>query len=110
MDEKLLEFLNFLQKSYGAYIGKKNLERLITFISGYIHGVYVERGIRLQFLPGFQKFVENYYDLKDNIHVFRHWSGIISFFNSTEDEAFDEFYILLNEFLNGDTADDTEGT
>lgn len=81
------------------YIGEKNLDRLTTFVCGYIHGVYIETGILLQFLNGFQEYVEAHYGLADNENVFQHWSEIISFFNATKEEAFDEFYALMDAFL-----------
>ena len=100
MDNRIIIMLQKLHDRPGVYIGRKSLERLTTFISGYIQCLYDIEGSCPDFLPGFQKYIEARYGLKDNIFIFRHWSEIISFFNATEDEAFDEFYELLKQYLN----------
>jgi len=90
--------LSDLKERSVAFIGEKSLSRLLSFITGYIYCVHEREGVVLDFLPGFQEFIEMHYGLKDNSHVFQHWSKIISFFTSTDEEAFDEFYKLLNQY------------
>ncbi|MDR1563943.1 MAG: hypothetical protein LBS74_03190 [Oscillospiraceae bacterium] len=104
MDDKLKNLLEELHKRPGVYIGRKSLEKLLNFVYGYIHCMYEYSGTNPVFLHGFQQFIEEYYDLQDNTHVFRNWSEIISFFNATEEEAFDEFYRLVDVFLEADHA------
>lgn len=99
MDSRLINLLKILQERHGVFIGKKSLDHLVTFVSGYIKCIYDQDGVPPIFLPGFQEFVEMHYDISGNVHVFRHWSEIISFFSTTEEEAFDEFYKLLEVFL-----------
>ena len=59
----------------------------------------VRDGVCPEGFQKFQVFVEKYYDLHQNINTNRHWSDIIKFFNQNEEEAFDEFYRLLDDFL-----------
>ena len=95
MDKRLLELLNDFRKQPAVYIGKKNLGRMVTFISGFIQGIHVETGVWLQFLPGFQEYIEDHY----NIHTDRHWSSVIQFIYFREEDAFDAFFKLLDLFL-----------
>lgn len=97
--KKILNLLQILKIKYGMFIGKKSLERLVAYIGGYEHCL-IERGenisgLRMGFLPGFQEYIENRY----NIHTDHHWSNIIQFFCNSDEEAFDTFYKLLDEFL-----------
>lgn len=98
MDESLYRLLNKLKERCGVYIGGKSLVRLVDFVDGYIECMYERDGVVPKFLYGFQQFVENYYGLQD-VSVPRHWSNIILFFNVREEDAFDEFYKLLEKFL-----------
>ncbi len=66
----------------------------MTYLAGYMWCVYEQEGDMPDYLPGFQEFVENHYD----IHSEHHWSKIIEFFCMTEEKAFDVFYELLHEF------------
>ena len=90
--------LDDLRKRPLPLIGKKSLDRLTACLSGYIYCIYEKEGRVLEVLPGFQEFVERHYNLHNNIYVFRHWTDIICFFTATEEDAFDEFYKLLDEF------------
>lgn len=93
MDE-INELLDVLRERPGLFIGKKSLDRLTTFVTGYIHCAYIKDGVMLQFLPGFQEFVENRYGK----HSGRNWPHIIEFYSVYEEDAFDKFYDLLDEF------------
>lgn len=84
-----------IRKLPALYIGKKSLERLRAFISGYSMCLYEIYGSEPDLLNGFNEYVAEYY----HICVDRDWSSIIPFFSNTEEEAFDKFYELLDEFL-----------
>lgn len=83
----------------GMYIGEKSLNKLVTFVSGYMHCLSQRDKFFTNDFEGFQEFVEKHYDIYNNIHLFQHWSGIIEFFCSTQENAFDKSYELLGEFL-----------
>jgi len=99
MDKRLINLLKLLQLKCGVLIGQKSLDRLITFVDGYIYCTNEQENVHLNFLTGFQEYIEKYYDMHDNIHLFHNWSEIICFFNATEEEAFDAFYKHMNLFL-----------
>ncbi len=90
---------NLLQKikdKYGIYIGKKSVRILSTFLSGYICAVYELTGDKsiLLFNSKFQLFVEK----RNNLNFCnKHWSEIIAF-NRSEEEAFDQFFYLYEEY------------
>ena len=94
MPDYVEKMLLDIQKCPAMYIGKKSLDYLVTYLAGYMWCVFERDGEMPDYLPGFQKFVENYYDIKSA----RHWSQIIKFFCMKEEEAFDMFYQLLYEF------------
>lgn len=87
--------LQTIKKRPCLYIGKKSLDRLVTYVSGYMHRAYEAEGVHQEFLPGFQDYIAELY----GIHSAHHWSSIIQFYCSYEEEAFDKFYELLDDFL-----------
>jgi len=94
MRKDVKKLLSDMKNRPGVYFGKKSLDRLSTFLSGYICCVSERDGEIGEYLPGFQEFISERY----NIRSTHHWSEIIQFYCSTEEEAFDEFYKLLDEF------------
>ena len=67
---EILDVLKLLKQNYLMFIGAKSLNRLAMFISGYAYCIYRNEGKEL-----------------------------IEFFSRTDEEAFDTFYRLLDEFL-----------
>ena len=94
MSENIKKLLNDMRIRPGVYFGKKSLDRLTAFLSGYMCCVHERDGGSTVYLPGFQEFVSERYNIKSA----QHWSNIITFFSSTEEDAFDLFYELLDEF------------
>ena len=95
MDKRLYDLLQLIKEKPAAFYGKKSLDQLVTHVSGYIHCMYDMEGVHPEFLPGFQEYIEKYY----NVQRLRHWSEIIKFFSVTEESAFDRFYEHVEEFL-----------
>ena len=94
MDE-IMKLLNDFRQNPIPIIGKKSLDKMITYVTGYIHCMHIRDGKSPGFLPGFQKFIDEYY----NIDSAYHWSEIIQSFCLSDEEAFDKFFILLDEFM-----------
>ncbi len=96
-EKKFYETLEKLRKKPGLFIGKKEINRLRDFISGYccaIHDI-AEDGLNFRF----QRFIEEKTGIS---HPSMHWSKIISI-GRTDEEAFDEFFRLLDEYKNNGT-------
>lgn len=96
MKRKILEMLNLLKETPGVYIGEKNLSRLVDFMGGYVICLYQIYGEIDPLFVKFQKFVEDYYHLD---YSEKYWSNIILSFCNNEEEAFDEFFKLVELYL-----------
>ena len=96
LDKSFEKLLVELKYRPGVYIGKKSLERLSAFINGYMYCYYKHNGGPSDYLPGFQDYIEKKYGIQST----HGWSEIIRFFSTTEEEAFDSFFNLVNEFYN----------
>jgi len=89
------------------YFGRKKLEPIADLIGGYILCMQERDGVPPKFLQGFQEFVERRYNLRSDdvaFGVHRHWTDIIIFFTVDDEDAFDTFYRLIDEFYNANTA------
>ena len=95
MTEKIIKVLNEVKERPGVYIGKKSLERLAMYITGYVSCMVELTGETTNFLIDIQEYVANHY----NINSDQYWVDIIRFYTLSEDEAYDKFYELLYEFL-----------
>lgn len=85
-----------LKNNYGIYIGEKNLERLIYVVVGYQICAKIRDGDTIAFLPGFQRFVEQYYNSEFSG---KSWTNIVIQNTETPADAFDEFYRLVDLYL-----------
>ena len=75
------------------YIGKKSIQKLADFINGYICAIFEITGKKV-FFGNFKLYIE----YKSGIsHPGQHWSDILSN-NKSQEDAFDLFYIYLEEF------------
>lgn len=92
---ELYEVLKNVRECPKLYLGRKSLELLNAFISGYIVCQNKLSKNSADYLSGFQEFIEKKYGLETT----HSWSSLIRFFASSDEEAFDEFYILLDKYL-----------
>lgn len=99
MNKELKQLLDALHAKPGMYIGEPSLEKLHTFVNGYLYCMNKRDNVVYEYVSGFQIFVEQYYQVFENKNFHHHWSRIISFFSSTEEQAFYKFYELLDEYL-----------
>ncbi len=100
MDE-LIEFLYKVRNKPVLYFGnRRNLTHLSKFIFGFVTGREGTNkeidGSTNWFTNGsFQNFVAKKYQITFS----QSWDNIIEFHSSSENEAFDLFFKLLDEFL-----------
>lgn len=94
MDE-LIEILQDIKVRPEIYLGKKSLELLKAFITGFMicQNKLIHSSPDAIFL-GFQKYVEQKYGLETT----HGWHSIIRFFTSSDEEAFDEFFLLFDNY------------
>lgn len=86
--------LQIIKENPGKYIGKKSLERLDRFIKGYVSCQGREDGTYPEWREKFMEYVQEKYEVKECIGV----SDIIRHISLSDEEAFDKYYELLEEF------------
>jgi len=77
-----------------VFFGEKTTTSLQDFLSGFMWGAFALDGVPLDFIEGFQNFLERKYstDTKD-------WYKIIKSVCETEEEVFDKFFELIDDFV-----------
>ena len=95
MEDKIIKMLYEIKEHPGVHIGKKSLERLAMYLTGYVSCMVEMTNGMTFFLIDIQEYVANYYNIKSD----QYWVDIIRFYTLSEDEAYDKFYELLDEFL-----------
>ena len=97
--ESLFKLLYKIKEKPVLHLGnRRNLALLRAYINGYLTRQWeIDENFRGTFsLNGFQEFVQKRY----GIHAFSHsWDMIIDFYSVSDEEAFNTFYQLLDEFL-----------
>ena len=89
--DSLYQLINKITDFPEIYIGKPSLERLYAFIGGYLHQ---NEAVNDHCLDGFDAYVANKYGITSA----HNWASIILFFSNNENEAFERFIELFNEF------------
>lgn len=80
--------------------GKYSLNYLMLFVVGYTYKLWKKGEENIEFLPGFDQFILKHYELDKNYKIFQNKIDIINFFSHSEEEALNNFYDLLEKFLN----------
>lgn len=94
--DKLYDLLQKIRVRPGLYIGRPSLTLLHGFIIGYIYRDCLDNANSGNCLDGFREFVAARYEMNTD----HGWADFIQFFNiNDEQEAFNEFYRLLDEFI-----------
>jgi len=102
--DNLYKMLQEIRLRPEIYLGKPSLERLRAFVDGYKHHNNYDVNAS-DCLCGFNQYVADKYE----IHTDHDWSSIIRFMNlENEKAAFDDFFVLLDEFMRS-SAGNTEG-
>lgn len=84
-----------IKKRPKMYLKRKSLSNLTTYIDGYMERQYeIDPNYEDDF-SDFSNYVKQYY----NANVSHRWNSIIDFYIIDEEEAFDEFYRLLEKYL-----------
>lgn len=94
--ENLNELLDNIKMRPGMYLGESSLTKLEMFLRGYI---YARRSIsplspQEEWIRDFSIWVAEKFEIK----ISKSWADIILFFSQDEHEAFDRFFLLVQEF------------
>lgn len=95
----LVELIKKINKKPGMYIGSPSISKLFMFLQGYRYACY-EQGVTFLeqedvLFSGFQKWIEEKYKIESS----HSWDAIILFYTGNEEEAFRNFNVLFNEYL-----------
>lgn len=91
--DKLYDMLQDVRKCPSLYLGKPSLERLDSYIGGFLH--HYEWKLDNTCLDGFNEYIAKIYHIETD----HNWSSIIRFFCNTEEEAFIRFYEHLDAYI-----------
>ena len=91
----LLELLMEMKEKPWIYLGEKSLKNLQHFIHGATFTHHKVSGVYEIFLPNFQHFIRKKYDGGGSNNEF----GIILENTTSDEEALDTYFKLLDEFL-----------
>lgn len=89
--KKLLE----IRKKPGMYLGELSLRLLRPYIEGYIACLYEQNKEFDTIFFYFIKHIQHKYNIYSN----HGWNSIISFYSSNEEDALNNFYYCLDEFI-----------
>ena len=93
--QRIIELLYKIKENPICYVGKLDIERLYFLLSGYILAMNEFENVwQSDFTEQFQAFVAKKYNDKDTLN----WCSIIQKHHS-QDETFNVFYELLDEFV-----------
>ena len=91
----LLELLLELKEMPTMYLGEKSLKHLRHFVCGAVLFNQKISNQYEEFLPGFELFVKIKYNTTETRDVY----GVIIINTSSDEEALDRYFELLDEFL-----------
>jgi len=104
----LFSLLYRIKEIPNKYIRDKSLGELRAMIEGYLYRQFeLDENLEiLNYFNGFQQFVQDRFEITSS----QSWSRIIEFYSVSNDEAFDLFFGLLEEYRqNADAAMDNAG-
>lgn len=93
--KRIFHLLKKIEKNYPVYIGRKSLLELVSFLNGFECAIHEIAGERVNFNAKFQIYIEHKIGTVKNCHM--HWSCIMMN-NRDDEEAFDQFFVYLEEF------------
>ena len=94
IDKSVVSFIEKTRSKPALYLGKKSLTAYRAFIDGWMFDKW-DNINDASLLRDFQTRIQERY----NIRTSHHWSDIILFHSLNDQEAFDHFCELWDEFL-----------
>ncbi|MCI0446992.1 hypothetical protein L0152_27785 [bacterium] len=96
--DHLYELLQKIKERPGLYLGQRSITRLHAFIGGYSlaqHELGVPSLETEHILGEFQEWIQHRFEIGSS----HSWAQIILFYSEDEQEAFQQFFDLFEEFL-----------
>ena len=101
--EFFFEMLEKIKHRPGMYLGKCSINRLRSFLDGYMASRQ-DIGLPLteqeRKFDDFQEWIQERFKITSS----HGWESIILFYSADERDALDNFFKLFEQFLNGETA------
>ncbi len=95
--DKIYRLLQEIKVQPEQHIARKSLNDLYFYLLGYARREVELTGVYPDFFDRFRNFIRKKYNiLSESLG----WVEVISFFSLSEEEAFDNFYVNLEEFIN----------
>lgn len=97
--DPVVEVLSRIRKRPLLYLGMLSMDRLYMFLKGYCACIkeHIDKEYESFIFSDFQKFVPM--KLKVNLMVEKSWVEIIEFCSMSNEDSFEKFYTLLDEYL-----------
>ena len=98
--KSVIGILKRIRERPGVFLGGASVERLHMFMLGYEICLYEEKyqsDEGFSMMSGFREFMRKKY----RVQMSKTWADIISFYSGDDKEAFDLFYKLFDEYLEG---------
>lgn len=95
---ELIDLLENIRIKPGMYLGCASITRLRLFIIGFEYASYIfnDKKYQFKFFPGFQKWVQDYYDIGKTPLG---WDNLILKANSNDEEkALFDFFDLFDRY------------
>jgi hypothetical protein len=86
--------LAIINKNPEKYLGNKSFIKLELFIGGYLYSQCDEWGYIPNGIHDFQQFLYKKYQTNHWVN----WSKIVQFYSLSDEDAFERFYELWDEF------------
>lgn len=94
--DKLYNLVQKIGHRPEIHLGKKSLYLLQSFLHGYIeYHNEITGESNYFFLPEFQEYVQK----RLNFNTTHSWASIITFYSGSDEDAFEYFYKLIDEFF-----------
>ncbi|MBE9227377.1 hypothetical protein IQ264_18270 [Phormidium sp. LEGE 05292] len=104
----LYNLIEKIKKAPSMYLGRRSIICLQAFLSGYSVAKYGLGEEPTQQERDFMEFPE-WIRKKFNVQTSQSWANIILFYSEDESKALDEFFRLLDEFINRNSSGDGLG-
>jgi hypothetical protein len=92
--DELDKLITLLQEKPLVFLGEKSLEKLQTYIDGFLYAFSIVNNTPISFYSGFNDWIAKKYKLPAQIG----WCNIIVLFHGKGETSYNKFFELLSEY------------